>query len=301
MPLPEPINRIRRRSAQLADQLAASAHRRLRGGNRPLDWNGDARFALLTVNFHTTRYLKLMLLSLAEQDNLALLDRLIIVDNGSKDSGLPFLKSLAKHSNTIELVENRRWTHHARGMRLAWSALDRGDAERTDDDIANVLLFCDPDVLFLRSDTLSALASCFQDPQTSHAGELRTHLRPLPEAQASFLAVRRDWGARRDISPWVNHGSPAWWLQRDLIKKGGKAINFPSNSEGFILHRGRSAVASTRVYAPGHAYATARRHDPHFMGIRHGPRLWDARAEQFAQWLEPDREDELVDRLAEMF
>jgi len=154
-------------------------------------------------------------------------------------------------------------------------------------------------VLFLRPDTLRSLASVFQDSQVSHAGELRTHLRPLPEAQASFLAVRRDWAARRDISPWVNHGSPAWWMQRDLIRSGGKAAHFPSNQQGHILHRGRSAVAATRTFDPTHPYATARRRDAHYMGRPDGAATWAAIEESLADWLEQSREKELVGYLAE--
>jgi hypothetical protein len=152
------------------------------------------------------------------------------------------------------------------------------------------LLFCDPDVLFLRRDALQAFAACFGDPGVSHAGEMRTHLRPLPEAQASFLAVRRDWAAKPSISPWVNHGSPAWWLQRDLQRQGGKGCHFPSNTSGYILHRGRSAVAATRTAEPGHAYATAANASPHFMGVPGGAQVWKDQSATYDDWLAPGRE-----------
>ncbi len=298
MPLPETLNRMRRKRAQWMDQLAAKARRKFRGGNLPVEWNGNPHFALLTVNFHSTRYLKMMLLSLCEQNDLQRLERLVIVDNGSQDGGLPFLQALAERCEKVLLVENRRWNNHARGMRLGLAALDEYDGEKADSACANVLLFCDPDVLFLRTDTLSEVAQVFSDPAVSHAGELRTHLFSLAEAQASFLAVRRDWAARRDISPWVNHGSPAWWMQRDLIKRGGKAAHFPGNEEGYILHRGRSAVAAVRTFDPSHPYATARHREPHYMGRPGGDKTWAAMEQSFADWLDKSREKELIENLA---
>lgn len=44
------------------------------------------RFALITVNFSTIRYLKRLLLTLYEQEHLGVLHRLV-VDDGDRDGG----------------------------------------------------------------------------------------------------------------------------------------------------------------------------------------------------------------------
>ena len=164
--------------------------------------------------------------------------------------------------------------------------------------MANILLACDPDVLFLRDDTLLALAQLFADGSVSFAGQLRRGLFPMPEAQASFLAVRRDWAARKDVSTWVNHGSPAYWMQRDIWSLGGIGADFRSNEHGYILHRGRSAVAAAGKYAPWSSYAATKNRNPHFMGVPHGGEIWNSHEEKFSKWLEIDAEPELLHLLS---
>jgi hypothetical protein len=72
-------------------QQWSALERRLR---TPLsvDFDTEPQVALVTVNFSTTRWLKLMLLALCEQQNFALLSRIIVVDNGSKDGCQDFLR-----------------------------------------------------------------------------------------------------------------------------------------------------------------------------------------------------------------
>ncbi len=207
---------MRRRLEELGDQTWALAEARLKARPPVATFDGDVRFAVVTVNFSTTRFLKLMLLTLAEQTGLRQLKRVVVVDNASQDGGLPFMRRLAARVPLVELVENRFLLSHARGMRLGFKRLDALDRDRPEAERANVLLSCDTDVIFRRRDTLEVLAKCFDAADVAAAGELRTGLYPYAEAQASFLAVRRDISARRDIAPWVNHGAPAYWLQRSL-------------------------------------------------------------------------------------
>lgn len=93
------------------------------------------------------------------------------------------------------------------------------------------------------------MAKVFVEEGAALAGELRKHLYPYPEAQASFVAVRRDCYSRKDIVPWVNHGSPAYWMQRSIWRAELPVVNFPSNHGKYILHRGRSGVAAARLFS----------------------------------------------------
>ncbi len=254
------------------DQAWVLASARIRPPAPVPPFDGDARFSLVTVNFSTTRYLALMLLTLAEQDALHRVRRIVVVDNDSRDGGLPLLRNLAARHPAIHLVENRLVTTHARGLRLGAAAVDALDraAERP----TNVLLVCDTDVVFRSRRTLGELAERFaREPAPAFVGELRRGLYPYPEAQASFFAVRRDCYARRDVRPFVHHGAPAYWMQRSLWRAGLGVDDFPSNHGGYVLHRGRSGVAAARA-RPGASNATARFRDPHFMGVPEGPHVW---------------------------
>ncbi len=264
-------------------------------------WNGKVRFALLTVNYNTTHYLKLMMATLLDQERIDLVSQVVIVDQDSRDGATGFLERINDDCARVTVVKRKRWLHHAPGMRNAISALDRAERSIDAANRATVLLHIDPDVIFLDPTALGTLEVCFDNPEVAFVGELRHHLFPLPEAQASFLAVRRDWAARKDISPWVHHGSPAWWLQRDCWRAGARGADFRNNQEGYALHRGRTAVASAGEYSPWSAYASVRRRDAHFMGVEGGRNTWHATERRYAEWLEPGNEGMLVSRLAEVF
>jgi glycosyltransferase involved in cell wall biosynthesis len=257
---------------------------------------GEPQLAILVVNFSTTHHLKLMLATLAEND-LASVRRLIVVDNGSRDGGRPFLRRLASAVPRLELVEHRRRLNHARGMRAAVRALDRVDED--DPCPANVLVFCDPDVIFRERTTLEVVAAQFADESVALLGECRGDPLVAPDIQASFFAVRRDVYARRDIAPLVFHGSPALWQQVSVARAGMTVVDFPSNRGGFVLHRGRAGVAAAAEFRPRHHYARVERREPHFMGVRDGRRIWDEVEDRYRSLLEPGGEQQLVDLLVE--
>jgi hypothetical protein len=184
-------------------------------------------------------------------------------------------------------------------MRVALRGLKAVEATLEPTQRANVVLFCDSDVIFRSSRTLVDLAKTFTDGGAAFAGELRHHLFPYPEAQASFLAVRRDWLERRDTAPPVNHGSPLYWMQRSIWRHGGVGIDFPSNHGGYILHRGRSGVAAANRYHRGHPWARAENRDPHFMGVPGGALIWESVETRRRELLLEGHQRELIAVLAD--
>ena len=291
---PEIFNRCRRGIERLMDQAGAMAMQAISSHGPIEPFDGKPRFALLTVNYSTTPYLKLMLRTLVEQKDLDLLTRVVVCDNNSQDGEKEFLRELVGNSRRVEIIERRLWTDHAPGMRGALRELDRSENDLALEQRSNILLFMDTDVIFLRKDTLTDLARVFVDGTMAFAGELRHHLYSRPEAQASFLAVRRDWAARKDISPWVNHSSPTWWLQRDIWRRGGIGVDFRSNHDGYVLHKGRSGVAAALEHAPWSGHAAATSNVPHFMGVPNGAAIWAAKEEEYSEWMEEEAEPELV-------
>lgn len=292
------LNALRRRAEQWLDQAWAIPAKKLARPAKAPPFEGDPRFALVCVNYSTTRYLKLMLLTLCEQNALKAVERIIIVDNGSRDGGVGFLRGLEQAVPRVHLLENRAFRNHARGLRMGIAALEALERTEIPARHCNLLLICDPDVIFLNPDTLQALADTLAREQAALAGELRHNLYPQPEAQASFLALRRDSYARKDVAPFVNHGAPAWPLQQSLWQAGLKLADFPSNRGGYILHRGRSGVAAANRHHRASSYATVTNNQPHYMGITDGAAIWNKTEQKHAQWLTPARESALIAHLA---
>ncbi len=292
------VNRLRRHGQMRADQVLTLARQRL-GIRRSVDpFDGNPRVALVTVNFATLRYLQLMLLTLGEQRDLSLVERIVVVHHRSREGGDDFLRELAARVPRMHLVVRRRGRSHAPGMRAGIRALRRLERSAPPDRRANTLLFCDPDVIFLDPHTIGAVAACIRGG-AALVGEFRGPPTD-PNIQASFLAVRRDVYARRDVMPWVSHGSPTLWLQRSVVAAGLETVHFPANHDGHLLHRGRGAVHAVRTTEPRHRYATAASHHAHYMGVPGGAETWAAVEARYAPLL-ADRAallDHLADALA---
>ena len=248
----------------MADQLwVRTTQRPLASPARPVA--GEPRWALCTVNFSTTRYLKLLLLTLSEQHRLDLLSRIVIADNASRDGGPTFLRVLEGRVPRLHLVENRHFLNHARGMRGALRKLAEVEQDIRVQARCNLLLFCDTDVVFRNPQTLYDLAAVMAVHDAAFAGELR-QLYEYPDCQASFFAVRREVYERRDVKPWVNHGAPAYWMQRSIWKADLPVVNFPSNQGGYVLHRGRAGTEAAQHFRP-HSSRAGANAQPMYMGI----------------------------------
>jgi hypothetical protein len=264
---------------------------------RPFD--GDPRFAILTVNFSTTHYLKLLLLTLGDQHELGLVHRIVIADNDSRDGGRAFLRELSARVARVVLVEHQRFLNHARGMRGALRALDQIEAQVPDAERTNLLLFCDTDVVFHNPQALVELAAATVTNDAALVGELRKiDAFEYPDVHASFFVVRRDVYERSDVAPWMNQQAPAYALQRDIWRAGLPVINFPTYQGGYVLHRGRAGIVAARNHAPRHSYATVAASRPHFMGVPGGPETWAAIEARYADLLEPSSESRLLQVLA---
>src|SRR5262245_48680942 len=121
---PDALGAVRRNAAAAVDGVWAPLVKRAqRVRPVPFGADDDPRLALVTVNFSTTHYLQLMLATLADQTGLELLDRVVIVDNGSRDGGVEFLRELDRRLGRVTLAERRRFPTHAHGMRAGVKAL----------------------------------------------------------------------------------------------------------------------------------------------------------------------------------
>ncbi len=295
------LNALRRHLDMRADQAWTLCRWKLTRASSVEPFDGQPRIGLVTVNFSTTRYLKLMLITLGQQVDLGQIHRLVIVDNDCRDGGLPFLRELATRTERVHLVEHRLFPNHARGLRSGVATLDQVERSSAPNERTNIVLACDTDVIFLDSRTVGDLSSVFATSDAAFAGELRHDVYPYPEAQASFFAVRRDCYARPDVTPFVHHGAPAYWMQRSLWRAGLRLHDFPSNRGGYILHRGRSGVAAAGEYRRRDPHATARARFPHYMNVPNGQAIWEGVEKRHESMLDPDNERDLIERLAQQF
>lgn len=273
---------------------------RKRAGPAPVSvpFDGDPRLALVTVNFSTTRYLKLLLLTLAEQAQLGLVHRIVVVDNASRDGGAGLLDRLAARVERLHVVHRHRWLGHGPGMRAGVRALDRIDGQATRP--ANLLLFTDTDVVLRSPDALAAIVGSAVSG-AALVGEVRTGVNSEPDIQASFFAVRRDVFARRDVPPPVHDGSPTYRLQRAIFDAGLPVVDLPTNHGGLILHRGRAGVEAASRFRPRHHYAGVANDEPHFMGVPGGAAIWNQVEDLHVPLLAADAEGQLLDHLAARF
>ena len=293
------LGAVRRRVGAAVDRVWAPTAKRVsraeRAHHRPDD---EPRLALITVNFSTTTYLKLMLATLAEQRALALVRQVIVVDNASRDGGPPFLRVLADRAARVDLTERRRFLSHAHGMRAGVAALRRREHDLPHAARATHLLFVDTDVIWRSPDALLDLTSAAVATDAALAGEIRLHgPNPHPDIQASLFLVRRDVYDDPAIPPLLNCGSPAYRLQRAIIDRGDTVVDVPTNRDGRTLHRGRAGVTAAAAY-PRHPYAHAIARNPHFMGVPGGDAIWAEAEAADAALLDEQGEPALLDLLA---
>lgn len=283
----------------LADEVAAKGWKRIRRPPPVPPFDGDPRLALITVNFSTTRYLKLLLLTLSEQDHLGLLHRITIVDNASLDGGAELVDRLALRVPRLQAVHRRHWLGHGPGLRAGLRDLDA--AESADDRPANAVVFCGTDVVFRSPSVLMTLAGVLIEHRPALIGEVRAGTNAAPDIQASFVVVGREVLRRRDIVPPVHHGSPTYPLQRSVTEAGLTVVDLPTYKNGLLLHRGRAGVAAATRYRPRHQHAGLADDRPHYMGVPRGAEIWGEIEQRHAELLDPGSEDLLTDLLAQRF
>ena len=188
-------DQVRRRLEQLIDQMATVVHRAVFPSAPVPPFDGVPRLAIVTVNFSTTRWLKLMLLTLAEQDALHKVTDIVVVDNDSRDGGAAFVKKLAQCIGRVRAVENRHFLSHARGMRLGIGQLNVCGSN------ANVILALDTDVVFLRPDTLSSTLTHFaQGASLVAGGEASAASRPKRDRCSERVAELVEGGHGSSLS-----------------------------------------------------------------------------------------------------
>ena len=168
------VNALRRHVAMRVDQAwVMSGYRLVRVADpQPVEpFDGSVRIALITVNFGTTRLLKLLLLTIVSSRPLGLVRRSSSSTTAPTMTTWRSCAELTTRLPHVELVERRHLLYHAHGLRAGVRRLKVVEGEVDPADRCNVYLFCDPDVVFRSPDALADLATTIVEADAALAGE----------------------------------------------------------------------------------------------------------------------------------
>jgi hypothetical protein len=271
-----------RRGREMLDWSAVLGRRLVAGQQVPVErYDGNPRVALISVSFNTKELTKLMLLTVAERSWAKQLQRLVIVDNASRDGSYEFLRRLATRKAAV--LQNPGSTSHGVGLRYALDWLERDEQALPAQQRSNLYLVVDSDIIFLRDDTLEVLCSELVRSRAALLGELQFDLGE-PYAHPCCLLLRRDAYRDPQVVPFVDHGAPALWLERSLRRAALRIRDFPIRRQEHIVHRGRGSIAAVNRLGLVHAYATVR-DTAHFHGNPFGAERWSAAEQRHAERL----------------
>lgn len=243
----------------------------------------DAAVAIVTVNFNTGEHVALLLWSI----HRALRDQscsIIVVDNGSVDSSPALLEGCAE-AGLCTLIANDTNRYHGPALNQALSHLATA-ADQTEEAPVGWVWALDSDCLVVRPDALSDATEAAAREDSALLGERRWdpwHRCDRLAPYSLLLDVARVW--QPTIEPFEDGGDPTYELERSCIEAGFSVVAFPFASEGHVIHRGRSTLASVHVRGDTtnrlYDWATTH-HEPHFEGVAGATETYAGLLEQFA-------------------
>jgi hypothetical protein len=90
-------------------------------------------------------------------------------------------------------------------------------------------------------------------------------------------------------------------MQTSIRRAGLTIVEFPSNHGGYVLHRGRTAVAAGATHGVGGWNVALTNREPHFMGVPDGACIWAEIEQSWTSLLETAAENTLLEHLADRF
>lgn len=269
------MNRLTAKVVRLQQGLTNLDERRRRTAWPPVaQVVDDAGVGVVTVNFNTSALVRGLLFSLFRVLPAGAVRRVVVVDNGSRDDSLHFLRPLAE-AGLVELLENRRRPYHGPGLNRGISRLAGSEKPPG----VRYVWVLDSDVSVLRADALAAALEVMRSEGPAVLGQLQYDAPQLPSGYAHVSANLLDpvqvW--RRGVPPFLEHGAPAVPMQRVLRRRGAAVRDFPFYRDGYLLHLGEGTLASlvTEGLTGNRYYGWASaHHGHHFHGNPEGPGLF---------------------------
>jgi hypothetical protein len=234
-------------------------------------WPGIARehgrVGVVAVNYNTAPLIALLLWSLYQVMDTALLEQVVVVDNGSTDGSAELLSRLAG-AGLCHLVANAENRSHGPGINQGISYLAQR-AHETGRGPAWVWVL-DSDCVVARPDTLEAAL------RLTHAGPaVIGESQPDPwhgtdrfGTHCLLIDPARTW--HEPIATFDASGDPSFEFLASCQASGLPLAEFRFLRDGYVIHRGRGTLAelvrTQERSNPLHAWAVDH-HEAHFGGI----------------------------------
>ena len=249
-----------------------------RARRRPWPRDRGRGVAAVTVSYGTRELTAQLVFSLRRVLARGSLERIVVVDNGSRDGSLELLRAL-EAGGVIELIANRRQRYHGPGLNQAFSELARSER------LPEHVWILDSDCVVLRADTLHDAVPALRAAGAAMLGQEEpgrggSH-EPLP-LNCLLVDPARVW--QRGLPPFAHAGDPSERLQRALARRGAKLAPFPFRHGSYVLHLGRGSLRGLvdRGEAGNDLFEWAgAHHEAHFGGHPFGAELHAAFAARY--------------------
>jgi glycosyltransferase involved in cell wall biosynthesis len=206
--------------------------------DRPRTW----RASVVVVSYNTAELLAHLLYSLHRVLQRGSVERIVVVENDSKDRTVELLSGL-KRDGLVHVVPNRHLTYHGPGLNRGIAHL--ADARRKGEIESDIIWILDSDALILRPDALEGGLGCLRGSGAGIAAErgpVETGLVPegLPYIMSMLLDARRVW--QRGVRPFWEHGAPNVGFYLSVARRGLGVAEFPFFADNYVLHLGQGTI-----------------------------------------------------------
>ncbi len=206
------------------------------------------RVGIVIASYNTAEILAGCLFSIFRILGDPRVQRVVVVDNGSSDKSPEMLLAM-QDAGLIEVIFNRGQRQHGPALNQGINHLCRKQLNHPEQSRCNLIWILDSDAWILRADTLTASIDHLFKVDAAMAGEfLPSHMHPeIPgyiHPCSMLMNPAHIW--RHPYPPFDRSGSPGLRMQKALVARGAKRLNFPFMANQYVLHLGRSTLNMLR-------------------------------------------------------